>query len=175
VTPLRPPSRARSLALLALLSVALLAWPGWKYAAALTARRSAEESLVAAHRTRDTVSRLRAAAPEWLSRPRPTGDAASHVHATLRDAGLPPSTLLEATPSQTPRDERAGGPARAALVVRLAPLTLPEIGAFLDRWRASQPHWRFASLDLTANDRTPTNSAPLYSLSARLTTLYSDD
>lgn len=92
------------------------------------------------------------------------------VSAGLAAAGLPASTLASLSPESASL-ESAGDSAAAARIVRkratlvLTPITLPQLGRFLQTWhdRASESSeagfddWTFARLDL--EPRTDTNTA----------------
>jgi hypothetical protein len=68
----------------------------------------------------------------------------------LNQVGLDSSTLLR---QSTGAEQRLAGPgldgfARRAVQISLAPMTLPQLGSFIDAWREQQPAWIISELRL---------------------------
>lgn len=68
----------------------------------------------------------------------------------LNQVGLDSSTLLR---QSTGAEQKLAGPgldgfARRAVQISLAPMTLPQLGSFIDAWREQQPAWIISELRL---------------------------
>jgi hypothetical protein len=103
---------------------------------------------LAQSRAMELVS-LRAAAPSWTRRERPSTGLAPRISAALSAAGLPATAMSSLSPeAESQVGEAALGARRSRAVLTLAPVTLPQLGAFLAAWRSREPHWTVSSLDL---------------------------
>jgi hypothetical protein len=97
------------------------------------------------------LARLRASAPAWALRGRPASGLAPRVSAALSACGLPASAMA----SLSPEAESAVGSGndvsarRTRAVMTLAPVTLPQLGNFLEAWRSREPDWGVSSIDLS--------------------------
>lgn len=127
------------------LSTSALSWSSVRY-------RSARENL-----TRETarLHRVQAQVQELLQLPafhsserssRPT--LAARVAEAMAQSGLPPS-LLENLSAETERHTDSSSPiARRGATLTLSPVTLPDLGRFLVRWREREPDWLVTGVDL---------------------------
>jgi hypothetical protein len=75
---------------------------------------------------------------------------AARVAGALSDAGLPPSTLADLSPERLEPITSGQGPtvARRRALLTLAPITLPQLGRFLESWRTAEPEWTVSALEL---------------------------
>lgn len=78
------------------------------------------------------------------------GGLASRVAAAIQRAGLPASALSGLSPeAESPIANQQGvRVARHRATLTLAGVSLPQAGAFLDVWRATQPAWTPVSIDI---------------------------
>ena len=82
---------------------------------------------------------------------RPADDAVTGpMLGVLNQVGLDSSTLLR---QSTGAEQKLAGPgldgfARRAVQISLAPMTLPQLGSFIDAWRVQQPAWIISELRL---------------------------
>lgn len=86
------------------------------------------------------------------------GGLAARVAAVLQHAGLPASAMSALSPeAESPAAHLSGvRVVRRKATLTLAGVTLPQVGTFLDVWRASEPAWVPASIDLSpASGRAP--------------------
>jgi hypothetical protein len=103
----------------------------------------------------------------WAARKRPESGLAARLGDTLAACGLPPSALSAVSPQP---EVTLSGPDQRDRLNRqragftLAPVTLPQLGAFLEAWRAREPYWTVASIDLapdTSDKAAPGRDLPL--------------
>ncbi len=84
----------------------------------------------------------------------PQQDVFQRTNQTITAAGLRDAAVWSVTPAgdQALDAGGAGGPARRAQSVRivLGPVTVDELGAFLDRWRRDQPLWTITAVELAS-------------------------
>jgi hypothetical protein len=152
-------------------------WPMTRLAAASQREREAAaafQQVLDAERQmlalRSTVATSRLAKP-------PEGDVAAAVQSALRDAGLSVQLLAEVSPQEAStlagsQDPSAASWRRQSVVVRFQPMPLPDLGAFLDRWRAAHRDWSIAQIDLQASElRSQAEASRVSSFSPRLTLL----
>jgi hypothetical protein len=99
------------------------------------------------------LARLRASAPAWALRGRPASGLAPRVSAALSACGLPATAMASLSPEA---ESAVGGGGtgdvtarRTRAVMTLAPVTLPQLGNFLEAWRSREPEWGVASIDLS--------------------------
>jgi hypothetical protein len=153
-----------------------LAWPALRLVGARSregdARREMEQTLAA---EREIAALRSAVSSSLLSRP-PDGDVAAAIQASLRDAGLSVQLLAEVSPQESASiqatDASSARWKRQSVTVRLQAMALPDIGSFLDRWRASHPEWSIVQIDLQASESRGSADAPSGGLFApRLTLL----
>jgi type II secretory pathway component PulM len=114
----------------------------WSARLALTARAEANRAEFALRRVegqaRELVT-LRAKVPAPHA---PGAGLAARVSATLARCGLPAAALASLSPGSV-----IGQRQQATLT--LGAVTLPQVGSFLDAWRAAEPEWAVASIDLS--------------------------
>lgn len=126
----------------------------WSYAKASAAERLQSRRLVAVTQQTELIAEVSSSLPEWATATKAAGTLAPEVSGVLAAAGLPPAAMasLSAEGDAQPRNSANGaGPVqvrtrRATLV--LASVTLPQVGAFLDRWKARQPAWTVSGIEL---------------------------
>ena len=147
-----------------------------RYSRAAARSEATTAGLQRAVALKQELQTLRAAAPLWMSRSRPTADVAGLLQAVVRECRLPESLLAEVTPQDAvvaPRGTSGVRWAEQAVAVRLSPLPLADLGTFLDRWRDSHPEWIIATIDLQAQERGSDSTGGMnYSVSLRLTTSF---
>jgi hypothetical protein len=148
------PVIARLLAALVLAALAL-AWPATRLSAALARERAAEAGLAAALQAERELMELRVSVASVLLATPPDGDVAAAVQGALREAGLSVQLLAEVTPQESVLAGNAADAAapkwrRQSVRIRLNPVPLPELGSFLDRWRAAHQEWSISQIELRA-------------------------
>ena len=126
-------------------------------AVAWRARAVAHERAVAEERRAELLHakaaellRLRAGRPALPGATHEEGSFAPRVVSALAAAGVPASTLV----SFTPRSQRivaSSGESltRRSAAVALSPVSLPDLGKFLDAWRRAEPAWVVSSIDVS--------------------------
>lgn len=108
------------------------------------------------------LERARPIADEWRDRKRPASGLATNLGQTLAACGIPPQALVNVAPQpETPLHGETGGAdlRRQRATFMLTPVTLPQLGAFLELWRTREPYWTVASIDVspeTTHGRPPT-------------------
>ncbi len=141
--------------LLALVAVSLLVIPATRAQDASDRLAAADRAFHDAVRLEQDLHTLRAATPAWLGRRRPTADVAALLLAVLKNSGLAPETLIDVSPqdASASRVDPATGVrwGEQGISVRLGALSLPDLGLFLDHWRAEHPEWSVASIDMLAH------------------------
>jgi hypothetical protein len=102
------------------------------------------------------VADLEAARPvaaQWRQRRRPASGLAANLGQTLSACGIAPTALVNVSPQpESPLESASSTNAdlrrqRAALT--LYPVTLPQLGAFLEAWRAREPYWTVTTIDVS--------------------------
>lgn len=159
-------------------SVLLLAVAAsWSAHRSAAARLDSQESLSGdVYEDLEAILRLRAAEERIAPGKRPEQDVIARVNATLADAGLPLSTFGGQAPeSDAAIDNRsAAGDSsryrRQAVRLTLRELTVPQLGGFLTRWRATQPAWVPTRLELTHARSTPDSAR--FDVSLLITCVY---
>jgi hypothetical protein len=145
-------------------SLVLCMMAGHRYWAA---RSDANVSLRQLQRVTDNareIASLRSAAPPESRCQRPPPGLASRVADVVSKAGLPQSSLQSLSPET---ETQVGGTdlRRQVAKMTLDGLTLPQLGRFLQEWRAAEPAWTVAAIDITpASTRgrgTPAGDRPL--------------
>lgn len=127
----------------------------WRACARAERGAAAQSQRLAALRTKwGEVERVRAALPAAAQAVADSGGEAAlaaRVTGSLASAGLPASALS----SLSPQSERVRGPSggvgglvRRKAAMTLTPVRLPELGAFLDAWRKSEPGWIVSSIEV---------------------------
>jgi hypothetical protein len=96
------------------------------------------------------LTQLRAKAPAWTRRGRPPTGLTPRISAALTSCGLPASSVASVSPeSESALGETDLHARRTRAVVTLTGVTLPQLGNFLGAWRAREPAWTVASIDLS--------------------------
>lgn len=168
--------------LLCVLSCGLVIWPS------CSRRVAAQDALVAAAGRLERAVSLETRLADLRARvplaPSPaTDDVAALVQSAAREVGLPAQAVAEVSPQEpatlAPRSSTGvqGQPAtiwrRQAVQVRLNPIPLADVGAFVCQLRNAAPAWTISQLELRAEPRrTGTDESPEsahYALSCRLT------
>lgn len=119
---------------------------------AIAARRDAERARAQLHATaRDAqeILRLRSQLPGSPAQDRARGGLAPRVAAALERAGLPVAALESLSPEAQSAAGDAATVLRRRATLTLAGLTLPQLGRFVEAWRAAEPAWIPTSIDLT--------------------------
>jgi hypothetical protein len=137
-------------ALIILLCGAGLWWAGRSAGQARGAARDASAALDTVRAQADELAALRAAVPQDR---KPGSGLAARVSAALSASGLPASALSSLSPESGVNAGAGSTRQRATLV--LAGATLPQIGAFLERWRSAEPAWVIASIELNPAQSPP--------------------
>jgi len=120
----------------------------WSINRAHSARAEAQVQETSLQQTREQLEQL-------ASMPSASGSRASHdnrtlaarVAAILADAGLPRDSLASLSP-ETQQNLSNTTLARRRASLTLSPVTLPELGRFLDHWRQAEPAWTVTAIDL---------------------------
>ncbi|MGD9689510.1 MAG: hypothetical protein AB7K52_07115 [Phycisphaerales bacterium] len=153
----------------------VLAWPLVRLVRALERERAAQSALSQALQIEQEIASLRASiGSRLLSRP-PEGDVAAAVQSAMRDAGLPVQLLAEVAPQgstviKTAAEASGAVWRRQSVLVRLHALPLPDLGSFLDRWRAAHAEWSVAQIELQVNEpRGPSDAREAGMFSPRIT------
>lgn len=108
---------------------------------------AAEAALVALTRDAQEIADLRAR-PERLAQvERPTQDTLARLTAALAEAGLPSVRLRDLTRDSDGMPAPAGA-RRQSLRFTLEPVTIPQLGSFLEQWRSSQQLWTMSRIEL---------------------------
>jgi hypothetical protein len=129
-------------------SAALCLWEGHRYYTARSDAGLALRQLAVVRADAREIAALQAAAPPESRRPRPATGLATRVTDILSKAGLPQAVLQNVSP-ETETGIGNSGLRRQSAKITLDGLTLPDLGRFLQQWRATQPPWVVASIDIT--------------------------
>lgn len=109
---------------------------------------AAQAQLLSVQSQAERLIALRSSDGEIASTP---GPLAQRVSDALAAAGLPSGTLSSLSPESATTQRATPGSAmtiRKRATLTLAPITLPQVGKFLATWRAQEPAWSVASVDL---------------------------
>ncbi|MGH7132964.1 MAG: hypothetical protein ACREJO_13570 [Phycisphaerales bacterium] len=133
-------------------AAAALLWRGGSLAVASTRVKDDRQRLIVLEHQAQEVLDLRAKRPTTGMGPRPADDLATLLGSVMKAAGLAESKLRTVAPDGETRlavDPLWPGVNRRRQSARvgLEPLTLGELGVFLQRWRASQSVWNVTSID----------------------------
>lgn len=106
---------------------------------------------------------MRPVAAHWQRRQRPASGLAALLSETLASCGVGRATLANVSPQ--PATEVLGAPGTEGLkrqraTFTLAPITLPQLGAFLDAWRTREPNWIVATIDVAPEPGRLENQTP---------------
>jgi hypothetical protein len=104
---------------------------------------------------------FKTARPNLPPLPSPGSGMSTRITAVLASCGLPASTLANLSPdadSLVPLVDSPDRYVRRRIVLNLTEVTLPKLGAFLEAWRAAEPYWIPATIDVTPT--TPKAGAP---------------
>jgi hypothetical protein len=139
------------------LSAGAVALAGQRAAASRAAagREQAELGRVAAQARELRSLRAAAASPESA---KATSGLASRVGTALSRAGLPASCLSSLSPeaqSVQAIDGSRPGVRRQRATLVLTSLTLPQLGSFLQTWRADEPAWTITGVEVAAAQGPP--------------------
>jgi hypothetical protein len=95
------------------------------------------------------LTQLQAKAPAWIRCGRPPTGLTPRISAALASCGQPASSVASVSPeSESSMGETDLHARRTRAVVTLSGVTLPQLGSFLGAWRAREPAWTIASVDL---------------------------
>lgn len=109
---------------------------------------AAQAQLVSVRSQAERLIALRNSHGEVASSP---GPLAQRVNDALAAAGLPSGTLSGLSPESATTQRATPTSAmtmRKRATLTLAPITLPQVGKFLATWRAQEPAWSVAGVDL---------------------------
>jgi hypothetical protein len=153
-----------------------LAWPSVRLAGASQREQEAAISFQRALEAEREVVALRSTVTSSLLSKPPDGDVAAAIQASLRDVGLSVQLLAEVSPQESvtiqTTDASSARWKRQSVTVRMQAMPLPDIGSFLDRWRAAHPEWTIGQIDLQGSEgRTVTDGSSGGMFAARLTLL----
>lgn len=154
---------------LVLACVAAIAWSVQRERSAL---RDALDAVSTVERVDAGLKRLESLSvqrPAWVDRAAPEAELAKRLAATLGQNALPASSLANVEPDAPAPvgrlDDQQTGPLikRARASVTLRPLTLPEVGRFLDAFRQREPDWTITSVRIEPERlaKTPPNSSSM--------------
>jgi hypothetical protein len=127
------------------------------------ARRAAQQSHARYERLREDAAeldRLRAALATRPTTPVEQVNLVGDLNASLVEAGIPVSSLVNLTPDSDSAVAGAQAGIRAAAYhrqgarVTIEQATLPQVGRLLASWRRAHPRWRIASLQMQPMART---------------------
>lgn len=121
---------------------------GNKAAQARRSAAAAQAQLLSVQSQAERLISLRSSDAEVVSTP---GPLAQRVSDALAAAGLPSGTLSSLSPESATTQRATPTSAmtiRKRATLTLAPITLPQVGKFLATWRAQEPAWSVASVDL---------------------------
>lgn len=105
------------------------------------------------------LARLRSSAPPWTRQGPPAGGLAPRVSGALAASGLPATALSTLSPeAESGMGEADLRARRTRAVLTLAPVTLPQLGAFLSEWRTQAPEWTVSSIDLSPQNERDTGA-----------------
>ena len=119
-----------------------------------SARHVADERRAALDQLRiqsGTLQTLQVALPSWVTRaPVDATLLTSRVSDALAASNIPPARLIALSPESDVTLSGAGAvqTKRRRATLTLAPISLPELGRFVDRWAQREPGWTIAALDL---------------------------
>lgn len=137
----------------ALTAAASLAGPlvAWRaHAAAQRTATAITAGLASLQRQAEEATQLRAASPRTITGPRDDTALSPRLAQSLAAADLPPSTLASVTPhSETVTTPDSRKAVRRKAAVTLTPITLPQLGAFLESWRTTEPGWLVSSIEVS--------------------------
>lgn len=121
----------------------------WSRAARENAEQSARLSRIMT--SVESLARRRSELPRWATHAPSTDALAPQVSAALTSAGLPAS-VMKSLSADSGAGGVTGGSAthirRRRATALLQPVTLPQLGRFLQQWRQRQPMWTVAALDV---------------------------
>lgn len=136
-----------------LLAAGALGISGSRYLGARSRANAGALLLKAVSAESAELARLRASAPAWALRGRPASGLAPRVSAALSACGLPATAMASLSPEAESAVAAAGAgdlsARRTRAVMTLAPVTLPQLGSFLEAWRSREPEWGVSSIDLS--------------------------
>jgi hypothetical protein len=129
----------------------LLAWVSWGSWGSWRRATEAESALARLVADGREVLDLRARVEHETLGASAAAELPARVTGVLASCGLPASTLTSLTTSSS--GEGAGLERRQASVS--LQVTLPQLGRFLESWRAAEPAWVVSSVDLSPSGPAP--------------------
>ena len=138
----------------------LAAWRGYagaEHDATLAVRRAAQIAVYVGE-----LERVRPVALRWQQRRRPASGLAASLSETLTGRGVPASTLVSVTPQPESAVQGPGAEqlTRQRAAFTLSPITLPQLGGFLEAWRVREPYWTVSGIDVGPEQRSAAKSPP---------------
>lgn len=123
----------------------------WRmFASARTTAQSQVRRLGSIEAKSAEIKQLRSQSPVTPSVERDAAGLAPRLTQSLAAAGIPPNSLASLTPqNETIRTPDGKQAVRRRAAVTLAPVRLPDLGAFIDAWRRQNPEAIISSIDLS--------------------------
>ncbi len=130
-------------------SAALVVVVGSRAASARARAFAAKHTLVALSSQTAELVALRRGGQDLPERPE--GGLATKISAAMSQAGLANAALQSLSPeAQTPLSSETGAKlSRQRATLTLSGTSLPQLGAFLNAWRTSEPDWFISGIDLS--------------------------
>lgn len=146
--------RVQSSTFLGTLFAAALVVTGVMLVRTLAARRHAVAAgahIANVSDTLRTLHQLQAAVRSGSSGKKPAPGLTGQVSDALAQAGVPVTAMTSLAPEAETEVSRTGDVARVRHGARLGlePVTLPQVGRFLQSWRSAHPEWTIISMQLT--------------------------
>lgn len=112
---------------------------------------AAQVTLQSAARDASVVIAMRDAVPVSMPSNQSQGGLTPRVTAALALAGVPDSALASLSPEAESQVLSQPGLriTRRRATLTLSGITLPQVGRFLDAWRAAEPSWTTSGIDLS--------------------------
>ncbi|GMV25103.1 MAG: hypothetical protein AMXMBFR58_11340 [Phycisphaerae bacterium] len=142
-----------------LVGIACIGAVTWSYGHASEqhkAHAAARDLYLATSSQLTELATLRAARPGFAASDAPSEDLTRRVSRVISAAGLASSVLSNVSPDSDQPAGSAKSPGGTPLYLRrsarltLDGVTLPQLGRFLEAWRAAEPGWIVTSIDLSA-------------------------
>ncbi len=144
--------------------VTALGWTGNAALQRLAEARSARQEYENTAGQLAELKSLRNRSPVFSAADVPGEDLTRRVTRAINSAGLPTATLSSLTPEADQPASSARTQDNKPLYLRrsarltLDAVTLPQLGRFLEAWRAAEPGWVVSSIDLSSTP-TPTSGS----------------
>jgi hypothetical protein len=136
-----------------LVSAGALAIAGREYRAARSQAEMELKRLGAVIPQAQEIAVLRAAVQSGPVRQLADAAIAPRISSVLASCGLPAASLANVSPDVQTTGDAQQRTTRQRATITLAPITLREVGRFLDAWRSAEPDWTITSLDLAPQPR----------------------